>query len=496
MLKTSGFRTIICIDVENFSSTRRKHSDQVSIRDNLYRIAREALRELSEPLEKYRFDDRGDGMLIVAPPGFDNEWLARKFLRTLDRRVRRHNESKPRPECRFRLRVAINIGDVEFDENGVVGDAVITAFRMLDSRRLKNELANSTKIALAACISPRFYEQAVARIPIEAEFRRRSFKTKNASGFIWVWTGNGCGRLRPTRRGIGALTLVLLAAGISLVLPHRTPAAPPSLLGPNPQMADPCALVAPGLSRFGTVELDTRRQEFSRCDVIVRSGESKVDIKVQFHNSHQDYARYAVPIGRIGRVAFMNSCERILILPDANSVEIDATQESGTADLCAMSDAAAEHAINVLNNGPVPQRGYQEIGSLFHDNACRSLSIEQLTRILGTDADEPNPDFGNWACSWKSSIYNISLKIIFHQSPGLDASNSRPTEVRGRSAFVKPDKSGGACLVQIPSPWFRSLASPANTEVLWIVVEGFAQSSLENPPPIDKLCEMGVRVAS
>jgi class 3 adenylate cyclase len=496
MPKTSGFRTIICIDVENFSSTRRKRSDHLSIRESLYRVATEALRELNEPLDGFHIEDRGDGMLIVTPADIDNDLLAKNFLRVLDQRMRRHNESVSRRERSFRLRMAIDIGDVSFDENGVVGEAVITACRMLDSRRLKTELARSKKITLAACISRTFYERVVGRIPIEAEFRKRSFKAKNATGAIWVWTGNGSTRPAFARLGAGAALFMVAAGMIWVNVPHSTPTLPQSPLGLDPRMADPCTLAdLNSLTRFGRVELDSENGEFSRCVVIVRSGDSTVDLTVQFRRPGEKPGYGSLPGGKIGPVhneSWPDRCEQTLALPDGHMVEIKATLTKGAAaEFCAMSEATTRHAMATLEKGLLPRRANKTSGSLFHENACTILSPDRLSNFPGNDAKdfkEPRSGFGYWSCTWSSTSHPATLRVVFDQSSQINTISGKPIDIGGHKAIMKPHvNKEGSCIIQIVYRSFESKADPTRAEVLSIVVEG------ELSP--EERCELAEQVA-
>src|SRR6185295_14235462 len=61
-------RTILVVDVEGFGALRRTNKHQVSVRDGLYRALRAAFQKADIAWEECRYEDRGDGVLVLAPP--------------------------------------------------------------------------------------------------------------------------------------------------------------------------------------------------------------------------------------------------------------------------------------------------------------------------------------------------------------------------------------------------------------------------------------------
>jgi hypothetical protein len=161
-----------------------------------------------------------------------------------------------------------------------------------------------------------------------------------------------------------------------------------SVLG-EARTADPCALTdSAALARFGDAERDADYGGFNRCDTIVRSGDSEVDVKVELRGQTDEEP--AEPVQTVGEVGIVREpldgedCERTLLLADGNRVEILASQNgAGQADLCAMADTATDSAVAKLAQGQeIPRRttAFPD-NSLINRNACALLDAAELSRV-------------------------------------------------------------------------------------------------------------------
>jgi hypothetical protein len=60
-------RTIIVVDVQGFGDQRRTNRHQVAVRDGLYLALEQAFREAAVAWDDCHPEDRGDGVLFLAP---------------------------------------------------------------------------------------------------------------------------------------------------------------------------------------------------------------------------------------------------------------------------------------------------------------------------------------------------------------------------------------------------------------------------------------------
>ncbi|WP_433230125.1 hypothetical protein [Actinomadura formosensis] len=150
-------RSILCVDVAGFGG--RLNPDQLITRDGLYRALREAFTESGIPPESCYCEDRGDGALILIGPDVPKERLAGPFPTALAALLERHNEEAP-PGAHIRARAAMHAGEVHYDDHGVAGCSVNTAFRLLEAAPLKDALRASPGV-LALIASDWFYQEVV-----------------------------------------------------------------------------------------------------------------------------------------------------------------------------------------------------------------------------------------------------------------------------------------------------------------------------------------------
>lgn len=274
------------------------------------------------------------------------------------------------------------------------------------------------------------------------------------------------------RRGRRVLTLVAVAPVPALALSAAVLLLPPGILGKpggtprayigDQRSADPCALADPNaVARFGETRQDPYYGGFDRCDVTVRpGGQEEVDVELQLLAAADEtpagpvrdlHGFRVVAEAQEGR-----ECHREILLPAAGgggTVDVAAKQESRRAPLCAIADAAAEHAAGVLHRGPIARRRSHRPGnSLIHRDACTLLGASVL-RTPPAPAPRPEPRFGHWGCDW-SGAGRLRVKLLFDQGDPLDGQGGRPTRLAGRPAFVWPDEEEG-CETDVVHRTFR-----------------------------------------
>jgi class 3 adenylate cyclase len=135
-------RTIAVVDVEGFGDRRRTNTDQVTVRDGLYRVMRTAFGRAGISWDDCDREDRGDGVLVLVPAEVPKGLLAEQLPFALVTGLCGHNGAHQGPE-QIRLRMALHAGEVRYDQHGVTGVSVNLAFRLLEADPLKEALARS-----------------------------------------------------------------------------------------------------------------------------------------------------------------------------------------------------------------------------------------------------------------------------------------------------------------------------------------------------------------
>jgi tetratricopeptide (TPR) repeat protein len=195
-------RSILCVDVENFSDRRRTDLDQTTVRNGLYQALRAALSQSHVRWDSCYREDRGDGALVLIPPEFPKSDLVTIFPRALATALDRHNRAHG-PLARIKLRAALHAGEVRHDAHGVIGRPIILAFRLLDAEAVKSALRRSPGV-LALVASDWFFDEVVRHEPAAAPeaYRPVQITAKETTTRAWVYLpdqaeGTGGARQRP-----------------------------------------------------------------------------------------------------------------------------------------------------------------------------------------------------------------------------------------------------------------------------------------------------------
>jgi len=132
--------SIFAADVAAFGGPQRNDTDRVVIRTAMYRVLRDAFEESSIRWTACYREDRGDGVLIIVPPTVSTVLIVDPLLALLAAKLRRHNRHAS-DAVRMQFRVAVHVGPVFSDPEGLSGEALIQTARMLDAPVLKQALA-------------------------------------------------------------------------------------------------------------------------------------------------------------------------------------------------------------------------------------------------------------------------------------------------------------------------------------------------------------------
>ena len=188
--------TILVVDIERFGSHRADHH-RVAARRGLYRALRASFRKSGIPWVSCHREDRGDGVLVLAPPDVAKELFTEALPHWLAAALREHN-SVHSAQAEIRLRVALHAGEVRHDRQGVAGACVNLAFRLLEADQLKSALSASPGV-LALIASSWFFDEVVRNSPASdpLAYRRVEVAVKETTAEGWVLVPDQARDWRP-----------------------------------------------------------------------------------------------------------------------------------------------------------------------------------------------------------------------------------------------------------------------------------------------------------
>jgi hypothetical protein len=134
--------SVLLIDVTGFGAPTRTDADRRVIRQIMYRTLHESFKSANIPWDACRHEDRGDGVLIVIPPAVLTKQIVHPLVDRLAEGLARHNDQADEG-TRFQLRAALDVGPVEVDAEGVNGEAIIYAARLVEAQVFKQRLRQS-----------------------------------------------------------------------------------------------------------------------------------------------------------------------------------------------------------------------------------------------------------------------------------------------------------------------------------------------------------------
>ncbi|TDC61758.1 hypothetical protein E1200_28215 [Actinomadura sp. GC306] len=149
---------MLAVDICAFGDHRHDDPVQCLLRRQMYEHLRRACEFAVLPWRRCHHEDRGDGVLIVAPADLPVERLFEPLAHHLATALWRYNRNAA-DSTRLRMRLAVHSGLVAPDPYGVSGRALIELFRLLDARAFKNVVARSRR-PLGVILSERFYADA------------------------------------------------------------------------------------------------------------------------------------------------------------------------------------------------------------------------------------------------------------------------------------------------------------------------------------------------
>jgi hypothetical protein len=180
-------RTILVVDVEGFAGRHRTNKHQRAIRVGLYGALRTAFDEAGIKWDESANEDRGDGVLILAPPEIPKAPFTDALPSALVRALNAHNKAQLDKATRFRIRMVLHAGEIEIDSHGATSNSLNHAFRLLEARPLKTALARSAGV-LALITSEWFFEEVTRHSTVTdpATFRQFQIEVKETVAPAWI----------------------------------------------------------------------------------------------------------------------------------------------------------------------------------------------------------------------------------------------------------------------------------------------------------------------
>ncbi|NVI87984.1 cyclic nucleotide-binding domain-containing protein [Actinomadura sp. BRA 177] len=137
--------TVLFAEVVGFGSRDRTEADRAAIRRTLYRSLEESFDVAGVSWAACHHEDRGDGVLLVVPPGIPASAPADPLVAALAERIARYGGEAVEAQ-RFQVRVAVDTGPVLAAPDGVTGAALARAARLLGADVLRRRLSSGTAV--------------------------------------------------------------------------------------------------------------------------------------------------------------------------------------------------------------------------------------------------------------------------------------------------------------------------------------------------------------
>jgi hypothetical protein len=181
--------TLFAVDIADFTGPERDDDIRLHLHEELYEVLERGFDGASMPWASCFHEDRGDGALVVVPPGIACKGVIHPLPERLRGLIRRHNHVA-RDAAAIQLRAAAHIGLVDHDGHGFVGSDINFLFRMLQARPVKRAIADSGA-EFALIVSHYVYRNVVCRYPslVSPEaFESVRLQLKGTDARAWTYT--------------------------------------------------------------------------------------------------------------------------------------------------------------------------------------------------------------------------------------------------------------------------------------------------------------------
>lgn len=179
--------SIFLADIAAFGCHQRNDKDRQALRTAMYAMLRQAFESSGISWGACYHEDRGDGALVIVPPGTPTTLLIDPMSAALASALADHNDRAMAAQ-RMQLRIALHVGPVVSDREGVCGESVIVGARLLDAPVLKRQLA-AQSADLGLIVSAYVYHTVVKHAPgtiDPARFGRVHVRIKESRLSAWI----------------------------------------------------------------------------------------------------------------------------------------------------------------------------------------------------------------------------------------------------------------------------------------------------------------------
>lgn len=192
----TGQNCSICItDITAFSDSSRRDRDRISVRKAMYRMLADAFSGSGITWHACYREDRGDGALIIIPPSIPTSSVVDAVVVRLAAALRQHNRQAP-TAASIMLRVAIHVGPVTTDPEGVAGHAINQAARLVAAVPLKRRIVE-TAPDLGLIASEFVYDTVISQNYGSAElakYHKIHFRAKKSRMAAWMYLSGAASR--------------------------------------------------------------------------------------------------------------------------------------------------------------------------------------------------------------------------------------------------------------------------------------------------------------
>jgi class 3 adenylate cyclase len=179
--------SIFLADIAAFGRHSRNDKDRQLLRASMYATLQHAFESSGVPWHSCYREDRGDGVLVIVPPSTPTRLLIDPLSDDIAMALAIHNDQATEA-LRMQLRVALHVGPVVSDPEGVSGESIILAARILEAPVLKRQLA-SEAADLGLIVSAYVYDTVVKHGPGRidpARYRQVRVQLKESRLNAWI----------------------------------------------------------------------------------------------------------------------------------------------------------------------------------------------------------------------------------------------------------------------------------------------------------------------
>lgn len=176
--------TIVLSDVAGFAAPCRNDDDRRIIRKALFEMT---CRGFGDIWDECSWEDRGDGLLVVAPSSIPTTRVVERLIMSLPVALKLHNRTYGMG-ARIQLRIAANVGPVVSDDTGMSGEAIIHTARLVEALTLKRAMAENSA-NLGVIVSPFVFDTVIKQRECTMEpasYHKVHVRVKEASLPAWM----------------------------------------------------------------------------------------------------------------------------------------------------------------------------------------------------------------------------------------------------------------------------------------------------------------------